>query len=215
MDAVIIAGGKGQRMELAIPKALVEVKGKPIIAHQINYLLKNNVKKIILALGFKAQQVIDYINKNYPKAPIDYTIEKELLGTAGALKLALSKAESDFVIALNCDDITDINISKLQKLKEDAICIAHPRLQFGRILEKDGYAIFEEKPMLDIWVSCGWYFFNRNEIMKYLPDKGMLEYDVFPKIKLRVYRHEVFWRTINTRKDVNEFEKIDLPDTLK
>lgn len=215
MDAVIIAGGKGQRMELAIPKALVEVKGKPIIAHQINYLLKNNVKKIILALGFKAQQVIDYINKNYPKAPIDYTIEKELLGTAGALKLALSKAESDFVIALNCDDITDINISKLQKLKEDAICIAHPRLQFGRILEKDGYAIFEEKPMLDIWVSCGWYFFNRNEIMKYLPDKGMLEYDVFPKIKLRVYRHEGFWRTINTRKDVNEFEKIDLPDTLK
>ena len=69
--------------------------------------------------------------------------------------------------------------------------------------------------MLDIWVSCGWYFFNRKEILKHLPDKGMLEFDVFPKIKLRVFKHEGFWRTVNTKKDIAELEKAKLPDVLK
>jgi NDP-sugar pyrophosphorylase family protein len=215
MDAVIIAGGKGQRMESLIPKALVVVKGKPLVAHQIDFLFKSGIEKIVLALGFKAEQVIDYIKSHYPNAKIDYTIEKKLLGTAGALKLALSKTDADYVVALNCDDVTDMDISKLRKLKENAICIAHPRLQFGQITEKKGYAIFEEKPMLDIWVSCGWYFFNRKEILKHLPDKGMLEYNVFPKIKLRIYRHEGFWRTVNTKKDIAQFEKAELPDVLK
>ncbi len=215
MDAVIIAGGKGQRMEALIPKALVVVKGKPLLSHQIDFLFKSGIEKIVLALGFKAGQVIDYIKTHYPKANIDYTIEKELLGTAGGIKLALKKSDADYVTALNCDDVTDMDISKLQKLKENAICIAHPRLQFGRITEKKGYAVFEEKPMLDIWVSCGWYVFDRKEVMKHLPDKGSLEYDVFPKIKLRVYRHEGFWSTVNTKKDVAEFDKIELPDKLK
>ena len=215
MDAVIIDGGKGQRMEAPVPKALVVVKGRPLVAHQIDYLLKSGIKKIILALGFKAEEVVKYIKSNYPSANIDYTIEKELLGTAGGLKLALQKSESDFVIVLNCDDITDIKISKLQKLKENTICISHPQLRFGRITEKNGYAVFEEKPLLKIRVSCGWYFFNRAQILEHLPDKGMLEFDVFPKIKLRVFKHEGFWRIVNTKKDASEFEKIEIYSSFK
>jgi len=93
--------------------------------------------------------------------------------------------------------------------------VAHPQLPFGRILEKSGYAIFEEKPILKDWVSCGWYLLNRSEMLKILPDKGMLEYDVFPKIKLRLFKHEGFWRPLNTRKDVDEFEESELPEVLK
>jgi len=209
MDAVIIAGGKGNRMESDLPKALVVVKGKPIVAHQIDYLLKSGINKIILALGYKADLVIKLIQSNYPNEPIDYTIEKELLGTAGGLKLALEKSDAEHVVVLNCDDITDIDISKLQQLKENTICITHPQLQFGRIHEKNGYAVFEEKPMLKDWVSCGWYLFNRADILKHLPSKGMLEYDVFPKIRLRIFRHEGFWKPLNTKKDILEFEKIN------
>ena len=215
MDAVIIAGGKGNRMEGYFPKALAIAKGRPILSYQINYLLKSGINKIVLSLGYKAEEVIKYVKSNYPNAKIDYTIEKELLGTAGGLKLSLSKTESDYAIVLNCDDITDIDISKLQECRENTVCVAHPQLQFGRILEKDGYAIFEEKPMLKDWVSCGWYVFNKAEILKYLPDKGMLEYDVFPKIKLRLFKHEGFWKTLNTKKDILEFGKTELPDVLK
>lgn len=215
MDAVIIAGGKGNRMEGYLPKALVAAKGRPILSYQIDYLLKSGINKIVLALGYKSEKVIEYIKSNYPNAKIDYTIEKQLLGTAGGLKLALQKSDAEYVIVLNCDDITNIDLSKLQELKENTICVAHPQLQFGQITEKNGYAVFEEKPMLDIWVSCGWYLFNRADILKHLPDKGMLEYDVFPKIKLRLFKHEGFWKALNTKKDILEFKKTELPDVLK
>ena len=93
--------------------------------------------------------------------------------------------------------------------------MAHPHLPFGRVLEKNGYAVFEEKPVLKDWVSCGWYVFNKQEMLNILPDKGMLEYEVFPKLKLRLFKHEGFWKPLNTRKDILEFEEIDLPDSLR
>ena len=52
-------------------------------------------------------------------------------------------------------------------------------------------------------------------MLKILPDKGMLEYDIFPKIKLRLFKHEGFWKPLNTRKDVEEFEENKVPASLK
>jgi|SRR3989338_671292 len=214
MDAIIIAGGEGKRMGSELPKALVEVKGKPILAWQIDYLLNSGIEKIVLAIGHKAEAIADYISNNYREKHVDFTIEKKLLGTAGAIKLALKKCSSEFVVVLNCDDLTDIGIKKLEEKRENTICVAHPSLHFGRVAEKNGYAVFEEKPMLNDWVSCGWYLLNKEEMLKILPDKGMLEYDVFPKIKLRIYKHEGFWKTFNTQKDVEEFEEAKLPVAL-
>jgi len=207
MDAVIIAGGKGNRMGSDLPKALVVAKGKPILSWQIDYMLKSGIKKIVFAIGYKAKEIIDYVKTNYKDEKIEFTIEKEPLGTAGGLKLALQKCGSEFVVALNCDDITNINLQKLQKLKENTICVAHPHLPFGRILEKKGYAIFEEKPVLKDWVSCGWYLLDRKEMLKNLPDNGMLELEVFPKLKLKLFKHEGFWKPLNTKKDIIEFER--------
>lgn len=215
MDAVIIAGGEGKRMGSNIPKALIKAKGKPILSWQIDYLIKSGIDKIILAIGHKAEDIVNYVNDNYSGKHIDFTIEKKLLGTAGAVKLALQKCGSEFVVVLNCDDLTDINIKKLEEKMENTICVAHPSLHFGRVSEKNGYAVFEEKPLLSDWVSCGWYLLNRKEMLKILPDKGMLEYDIFPKIKLRLYKHEGFWKTFNTQKDVDEFEEAELPVALK
>src|SRR3989338_3099169 len=170
MDAVIIAGGEGKRMGSNLPKALVKAKGKPILAWQIDYLLKSGIDKIILAIGHKAEAIINHIGNNY-SGRVDFTIEKKLLGTAGAVKLALQKCGSEFVIVLNCDDLTDKGIKKLEEKRENTICVAPPSLHFGRVAEKNGYAVFEEKPMLKDWVSCGWYLLNRKEMLEILPDK--------------------------------------------
>ncbi len=190
MDAVILAGGKGSRMEDSLPK---KSTGK--------------INKIILQIGYKADQIIDYIKKNYPNENIEFSIESEPLGTGGAIKQGLKKATTDFVLVFNCDDLTDINIGELEKLQENTICIAHPQLPFGMVFEENGYAKFEEKPTLKEWVSCGWYLFNRKDMISKLPDKGSLEYDVFPKVKIRTYKHENFWVSLNTKKDITEFEK--------
>lgn len=219
MDVIILSGGKGTRMEDSLPKAMIPVKGKPIISHQIDYFLKQKeTEKIILSLGYKSDIVVDYINKNYPDENIEFSLDPpdgEPLGTGGAIKKALKLVATDKVIVLNADDITNINISELLKSKENTICAAHPRLPFGIIHETESYAQFEEKPMLmDLWVSCGWYIFNREEILKHLPDKGSIEYDTFPNIKLKIYNHEGFWMALNAKKDILEFEAIELPKEL-
>ena len=215
MDAVILAGGQGSRMEDSLPKPLIKVKGKPILAYQLDYLLNSGkIEKIILSIGHRAGEVINYVNENYDTSKIIFSVEDEPLGTGGAIKQAMLKTDSEFVLVLNCDDITDIDLTKLDRLTGNTICVAHPRLPFGRVKEENGYAIFEEKPMLGDWVSCGWYVFDREELLKHLPDKGSIEYEVFPKIKLRLYKHTGFWNALNTKKDIVEFEKAELPSVL-
>ena len=210
MDVIILAAGKGSRMEVNLPKSLVVIRGKPIISHRLDYLLKfKEINKIIIETCYKQEEIINYIKSNYNSPKIVFSTEDELTGpygTAGGVKNALLKSSSEFVLVTNCDDITDIDISRLSEVKENTICIAHPRLRFGRVKEEKGYASFEEKPLLADWVSCGWYIFNKKQIFSILPDRGSLEYDIFPKIKLRVYKHNGFWKTMNNQKEVSEFE---------
>ncbi len=156
-------------------------------------------------MGYKSEDIVDYINQKH-RTNIDFSIENEPLGTAGGLKLALQKTNSDLVLALNCDDITDINIAELARRNHNTICVSHPVLPFGLVNVYCGYAEFVEKPTLNEWVSCGWYLIKKDANTQ-LPDKGSLEYDVFPKMKLRVYQHEGFWKALNTKKDVEDFEK--------
>ena len=214
MDAIILAGGKGNRMEYDLPKPLVQVRGKSILVHQLDYLTKfKEIDRIILSLGHRADEIIDFIKKDYSafKIPIEFSVEKEPIGTGGAIKLALKNlAQSEFVLVLNCDDITDINISDFCTRNENTICVAHPRLPFGLVEEKNGFAMFREKPVLEEWVNIGWYLFNKNELLEALPDAGSLEYDVFPKINLRIYKHTGFWRTLNTKKDILEFKDLNI-----
>ncbi len=215
MDAIILAGGKGKRMEDDTPKAIIEARGKPIIFWQLDYL-KDKVERIVLALGYKAEDVVKAVSKSYRVyKKIYFSFEYEPLGTAGALKKAFLKTQPIDAVVLNCDDITDINISELEKITDDRICRAHPILPFGLTeIGPDGYLIFIEKPRFEKYTSCGWYRLKMKEFYKNLPDKGMLEENVFPNIKILPYDHEGFWMTLNTRKDIEEFEKTKLPDAL-
>ena len=64
MDVIILAGGKGSRMDDDLPKALVHAKGKPIISRQLDYLSRFDiVGRFIIALGHKADIVVDYVRK--------------------------------------------------------------------------------------------------------------------------------------------------------
>ena len=202
-------------MNSELPKALIPINSKPLIDYTLHCLLtQKNIDKIILALGYKSEDVVNYVSKKYQNKKIEFSIEKEPLGTAGAVKRAMKNSTSDFVLVHNGDDLTNINLKELEEKKENTICVGRQRSNFGKVTEKQGYAVFEEKPFLDYWVNSGWYLFNRKELSKILPDKGSLEYDIFPKIKLKVHYHKGFWGTANSKKDIEELEKINLQEEL-
>lgn len=224
-DVVILAGGSGSRMSSGVPKPLTFARGSPILFRQLDYLLPNVTGKVVVSLGPQGREIARLVDKSYAyeqgeifeDACIDFVFEDEPLGTAGGLHLALKKCSSDRVLVLNVDDIADINLSALASpTSGNHIFVSHPRLPFGLVMESNGKLLFDEKPLLkDKFVSIGWYFFDRKEIMKACPKRGSLERDVFPSLSFQLVHHSGYWRPLNTLKDISEFESDKLPKSLE
>ena len=66
MDAIILAGGKGTRMDNTVPKPLVMVGDKHLIQHQIDYLL-GKVDRIVVSTGYMAEEVEKFVQGLYPR----------------------------------------------------------------------------------------------------------------------------------------------------
>ena len=92
MNALILAAGLGTRLKPltdTMPKAMVPVAGKPLIAHQIERLKKSGFNHLVVNVHHFASQIVDFIQDN--DFDIDITISDEsdmLLDTGGAIKKA-------------------------------------------------------------------------------------------------------------------------------
>jgi NDP-sugar pyrophosphorylase family protein len=206
MEAIILAGGMGKRLRPLtkdIPKAMVPVNGVPLLEYQLRRLEKAGVDRIVLACGYKWQVIRNAFGKRFI-----YSVEKEPLGTAGAVNNALDKIDGKEFLVVNADDITDANLKELIKMGSNTTAVARFHSNFG-IVEIRGNKIikFQEKPLLPYWANVGLHILNKK--IKF-PPKGSLEYDVLPGIaakgKLKVYKHRGFWMTVNTTKDLEEVE---------
>lgn len=96
LPCVILAGGLGTRMKPyteSMPKALIPVRGKPFLEHQIRWLEGQGVRDILLCIAHQGEQIRDFIRSRGPwKAQIRFSDEgPTLLGTAGALRAALDQ----------------------------------------------------------------------------------------------------------------------------
>lgn len=107
-----MAGGKGTRLSSIakdIPKPMVQVMGKPILEYQIESLKKSGIVNITIIVGHMSNVIIDYFKDGRKWAVnIDYIIESEPLGTAGALYYLKNRMKEDFIL-LYGDLIFDID----------------------------------------------------------------------------------------------------------
>ena len=222
MKAVILAGGFGKRLRPlteSIPKPLVEIGGKTILERQIEWLGNNDVKEIILCIGFLKDKIIEYINNEKNNTiSLKYVIEKEPLGTGGALlnSKELLKGEEEFIV-MNGDIITDLDPSELKKKMNKNIGVLSLiplRSQYGIVdVDNNGKITqFKEKPIIsEYWVNAGIYMLNK-EIFNYLDEKSSIEKDAFPELvnenKLAAIKfRKQFWKSIEVVKDIEEVEQ--------
>ena len=113
MQCVILAGGLATRLRPiteTIPKSMVEVRGRPFLAHQLELLKKNGVGEVVLCVGYLSEQIEDYFQdgKEFGIKIIYSREEGELLGTGGALKNALSFLKDEFLLIYG-DSYLDID----------------------------------------------------------------------------------------------------------
>ena len=89
MKAFILAAGKGKRLKPItnnIPKPLIEIKGKPLLEWSLIKLRSAGIKEIVINLHYLGDQIVDYFgNGKKLDLKINYSFEKRLLGTGGAL----------------------------------------------------------------------------------------------------------------------------------
>lgn len=123
MKVVIMAGGKGTRISALskeIPKPLLRLEGKPVLEHQIEYFRRQGFNEFILTVGYLGNKIIEYFGDGSKNSPvtgqpfgvhIDYYIEQEPLGNAGALFRLKDKLQDDFLL-INGDLIFDVDFQR-------------------------------------------------------------------------------------------------------
>jgi len=111
MKIAILAGGLGTRLGLLTkdtPKSMVIIRGKPFLEYQLELLKKNNLKEIVLCVGYLKDKIESYFgNGSRFGVRIEYSEEEKLLGTAGALRNAENLLGDDFLV-INGDSYLDI-----------------------------------------------------------------------------------------------------------
>ncbi|MGI8002451.1 nucleotidyltransferase family protein [Campylobacter coli] len=152
MQAIVLAGGLGTRLRSVVqdlPKPMAPINGKPFLAFVLEYLKKQGIAEVILSVSYKYELIQEYFKDEFEGMKIRYNVEKELLGTGGAIKDALKLIQNQ-VYVLNGDTIFDIDLKKLV-LNGSKICIALKQMQnfdrYGTVnVDEQGIVTsFEEK----------------------------------------------------------------------
>ena len=193
--AVIMAGGKGSRLRSItndeIPKPMVPVDGKPLLEYQVEALKEYGIKKIVMIVGHLGEKIMDHFKdgKDFG-VDIDYIVEKEPLGTAGAFYYLKDKTDAkDFLLVFG-DVFFDIDFDRMEDFhfKNAALTtlLAHPN---GHPYDSDliqtddnGKVIgFDSKNNVrDYWydnmVNAGMYVINR-ELLELVGEPVKIDFE--------------------------------------
>ena len=107
MKAMILAAGLGLRLRPLtdlIPKSMVPISNKPLLEYLIDYLKQAGFEELVINLHHRPNIIKDYFKDGRAfGVRINYSIEKEILGTAGGIKAAESFLKGDLFFVINSD----------------------------------------------------------------------------------------------------------------
>ena len=220
MEALILAGGKAERLGAAAggrPKALVPIAGTPLVAYQLGLLRRAGVRRVVLSCAAGAERDFEAALSGLD-VEVAVVGEREPLGRGGGLRFAAREREEEGdVYALNGDELLDVDLARLLERHRGGsaaatITVTRPKSPFGVVELDDDDVVtgFSEADYLPSWVSCGVYVLGEEALAR-LPERGDHETSTFPELahegRLRAFRHEGLWLTVNTPKDLRRAEE--------
>lgn len=177
-ECIILAGGLGTRLKDAVPdlpKCMAPVASRPFIFYVINYLRSEGIEKFIFSLGYMHEIVEEYLNAQFSTLQFQCSIEKEPLGTGGAIQLACRKATGKDVLVVNGDTLfkADIHMAAMFHTRHMAECtlLLKPMYNFERygVVETDKdnlVSSFKEKQFYQSGnINAGIYILNVSKFL--------------------------------------------------
>ncbi len=183
MNAIILAGGLGTRLQGVVsecPKPMAPVAEHPFLTYLLDYLDFWKVKKVVMAVGYKHEIIINEIGYQYKNISIDYAIEHSPLGTGGAVRLAMEKIDSEYCLIFNGDTFFDIPLNAFQEEalnKQSKLQIAlKPLSNFERygavIVSENKIEQFKEKQPTKEGLINGGIYCVKSDFIKSLHPAG-------------------------------------------
>jgi D-glycero-alpha-D-manno-heptose 1-phosphate guanylyltransferase len=225
MDAIILCGGRGTRLASVVsdvPKPLAMVKNKPFLTYLLDYLSKYpQIDRVIFATGYLSEKIEKFYGDKYKNINLKYSVEKEALGTGGAvLKILKNFNLSSYFYILNGDSFSNINLNNMESLyfkyNQECMIIGSVEVsnssRYGLLeIEGDRLINFHEKNNVDKFgiINSGIYLAN-NIIFNQWKDEFKnisLERDIFPILAIN--------KKIIISKNNCPFIDIGLPETYK
>jgi NDP-sugar pyrophosphorylase family protein len=220
MEAIVLAGGKAERLGDAaggLPKSLVPVGGRPLLAWQIGRLRRVGVERVIVScLGGQEHEFESRLDDL--GVEVVCAGEPERLGRGGGIRFAAqSRRRTGDVLAMNGDELVDADFAALLERHRSTgaaatITVAQPPSQFGQVdlTDDDVVTGFHEVSRVPYWVNCGIYVLSP-EALERFPEKGDHESTAFPELaaegRLRAFRHMGLWLTVNTAKELRRADE--------
>lgn len=221
MQAIVLVGGEGTRLRPlteTVPKPALTLVDRPFLAYMIEWLAGHGVTEVVLACGFLPDVLREALAGEEERAgvAIDYVVEPERRGTAGAIRFAageLGDRLDERFLALNGDVLTDLDLSAL--LRTHAERRARATLGLHPVEDSSAYGLVHSGPGGDVLeflektgesvpgeINAGMYVLERSVLDLIAPGEEVsIERDVFPRLVgdgLHGLRLDGYWMDIGT-----------------
>jgi glucose-1-phosphate cytidylyltransferase len=212
---VILCGGRGTRLRErteSVPKALVEIGGRPILWHVIQIYAAQGFERFLLATGYMGEAVEEFAAaERWPGGvrveAIDTGVDTP---TGGRIAALAERLGNERFCATYADGVADVDLNALVEFHETqgalgTVTVVRPHLQWGVAeLADEVVSGFVEKPRSEHWINGGFFCFEPGAF-DYLDADSVLEREPLSRLaadgQLRAFRHEGFWDCMDTYKD--------------
>jgi len=220
IDAVIMAGGRGQRLQPltdSIPKPLLKVGDKAIMEHNLDRLALFGIDDFWVSVKYLGEQIENHFGEGKEKnIKIEYVWEKEALGTIGAVS-KIKNFEHDYILITNSDLLTNIDYEQFFlefiKLDADLAVLTIPyqvNIPYAVLETNDGNVkSFREKPTYTYYSNGGIYLIKK-EMLQYIPENtffnatDLMEELIKNDLKVISFPFSGYWLDVGKHED---FEK--------
>lgn len=193
--ALIFAGGLGTRLRTRVsdvPKPMASVGGKPFLAYQLMYWIRQGINHFTLSVGYLAETIEAYFGTSFCGASVDYVFEETPLGTGGALALAFRRGvfNESPALVLNGDTWFEADMALLTKKcheRQWAMTLALRELdentRYGGVLTDESGLIQSFGDPNSLLINAGCYLISPPAVQPYLErfsERFSLEGELLP-----------------------------------
>jgi glucose-1-phosphate cytidylyltransferase len=213
---IILCGGRGTRLRErteSVPKALVEIGGRPILWHVIGIYAAQGFERFLLATGYLGGAVEEFVAAEvWPGGVRIECVDTGLdTPTGGRIARLADRLDGRTFCATYADGVADIDLDALLDFHAGhgdlaTMTVVRPHLQWGvaELGEGDRVEGFAEKPRSEHWINGGFFCFEPGALARIGSD-SVLERESLAHLaadgQLHAHRHPGFWDCMDTYKD--------------